>query len=476
MTALPDEGLLQENRELREELAELSRENRRLREENCALRAVIARLEGEVTHLRGELSELREENEQLKARHKEGPPPPPVKPPVKGEPKRPGGKPGHPGSARPTPSKVDEERELTLDCCPDCGSPLSGPQEERVRYVEDLLPPRLHVTRYRIERYWCSHCKRLVERKPTDVLPGHQLGIRTMSEVAYLREELRLPVNLVQRYLERAGLLVSQGEIEGICTEVAAYLHPLYEGYLQELQEGEAANMDETGMRIEGENHWLWAGATKDPEQEQETVLFHHDERRSSAVVEELLGEGFEGVVGCDFYSAYHPSLARKQRCWAHLLRGTSKLKERGEEGSYLHQRLKGLWERASSWVEHQQGRAPPALREWLARRWEEELLRLARRDWQDSDCRRIAKRLAKHWGELFTFVRHPGVEGTNNSVERALRPYVVKRKISGGHRSWAGARKHGILMSVLETCRRRGKDFRELIEGVLREAVTSAN
>lgn len=467
------EELLRENRRLREE-------NHRLREENRALRAMIARLEQEVADLRGELAKLQEENEQLKARlEDEGKedPPPPLKPPRRAgaEPKKkPGGKPGHPGSARPIPSQVDEEGELTLDCCPDCGSPLSEPQEERVRYVEDLLPPRLHVTKYRIKRYYCSNCRRLVERKPTEVLPGHRLGIRLMSWVVYLREELRLPVNLVQRYLEKAGLAVSQGEIEGICTEVADYLCPLYEGYRRELGEGEAANMDETGMRIAGENHWLWAGVRRDPETE--VVVFHHDEHRSSAVAQGLLGEEFEGVVGCDFFSAYNPLGGRKQRCWAHLLRDTSKLKGRSEEGHYLHQCLKGLWERASSWVEHQQERAPPALREWCARRWEGELLRLARREWQDSGCQRIAKRLRKHWGELFTFVRHPGVGGTNNGVERALRPYVVKRKISGGHRSWKGARKHAILMSVLETCRRRGDDFQELITGVLREAAASAN
>lgn len=147
--------------------------------------------------------------------------------------------------------------------------------------MEDLLPPRLHVTKYRIKRYYCSNCKRLVERKPSDVLPGHQLGIRLMSWVVYLREELRLSVNLVQRYLEKAGLAVSQGEIEGICTEMADYLRPCYEGYRRELGEGKAANMDETGMRIEGENRWLWAGVREDPE----TVVFHHDEHRSGAAL-----------------------------------------------------------------------------------------------------------------------------------------------------------------------------------------------
>ncbi|HIC95300.1 TPA: hypothetical protein EYP12_01575, partial [Candidatus Bipolaricaulota bacterium] len=136
-------------------------------------------------------------------------------------------------------------------------------------------------TRYRIKRYYCPNCRRLVEQKPSDVLPGHQLGIRLMSWVVYLREELRLSVNLVQRYLEKAGLAVSQGEIEGICTEMADYLRPCYEGYRRELGEGKAANMDETGMRIEGENRWLWAGVREDPE----TVVFHHDEHRSGAAL-----------------------------------------------------------------------------------------------------------------------------------------------------------------------------------------------
>ena len=326
MMALSYEELLREDRELRAELAGLSQENRRLREENRALRAIIADLKGEVTHLREELARFQEENKRLKED-----PPSVVKPPRKAEPKKPGRKPGHPGSARPIPSKVDEEQELTLDCCPDCGSPLSGPQEERVRYVEDLLPPRLHVTKYRIKRYWCPHCKRLVERKPTDVLLGHQLGIHMMSEVVYLREELRLPVNLVQRYLERAGLRVSLGEIEWICTEVAEHLRPLYEGYRQQLREGEAANMDETGMRIEGENQWLWAGERKDSE----TVVFHHDEHRSSAVVDELLGEEFSGVLGSDFYSAYNSKAARKHEILMSVL---ATCRERGEERTFRRQ------------------------------------------------------------------------------------------------------------------------------------------
>jgi len=145
-----------------------------------------------------------------------------------------------------------------------------------VRYVEDILPPRVQVTWYRIQRYLCPRCRKLVERKPTDVLAGHRLGIRLMACAVWLLEELRLPVNLVQRYLERAGIWVSQGEIERITSRVAEELGLLYRSYRQAL--GEAVNLDETRMRVEGENRWLWGGVTKRPA----TVVFQVDRRRQS--------------------------------------------------------------------------------------------------------------------------------------------------------------------------------------------------
>jgi hypothetical protein len=45
----------------------------------------------------------------------------------------------------------------------------------------------------------------------------------------------------------------------------------------------------------------------------------------------------------------------------------------------------------------------------------------VAKLGWTGPDCQRIAKRLTKHSGELFTFVACPGVEGTNNRAEGAF-------------------------------------------------------
>src|SRR4051812_38958836 len=53
-----------------------------------------------------------------------GQPPPYVKPPAKGRAKAKGAKPGHPGSRRPAPPRVDAREDHTLGACPTCHGPV----------------------------------------------------------------------------------------------------------------------------------------------------------------------------------------------------------------------------------------------------------------------------------------------------------------------------------------------------------------
>ncbi len=45
-------------------------------------------------------------------------------------------------------------------------------------------------------------------------------------------------------------------------------------------------------------------------------------------MVEEVLGDEFEGVLVSDFYGAYNVYQGPHQRCWTHLLRDIHQLKE----------------------------------------------------------------------------------------------------------------------------------------------------
>ncbi len=82
-----------------------------------------------------------------------------------------------------------------------------------------------------------------------------------------------------------------------------------------------------------------------------------------------------------------------------------------------------------------------------------------------------VAARLRKYRYRLTTFLHHPQVDGTNNAAERALRPPVVMRKITGGRRSQAGAAARAILASVMRTTQQQGRPLVETIETLLRAA-----
>ena len=68
-----------------------------------------------------------------------------------------------------------------------------------------------------------------------------------------------------------------------------------------------------------------------------------------------------------------------------------------------------------------------------------------------------LCRRIAKHWSELCVFVADPAVPPTNNAAERALRPLVTSRKISGGSRSPAGTETKLALASLVATWRLGG-------------------
>jgi transposase len=69
----------------------------------------------------------------------------------------------------------------------------------------------------------------------------------------------------------------------------------------------------------------------------------------------------------------------------------------------------------------------------------------------------RLARAIRKCRGDLFVFLTRHDVPATNNDCERALRPSVIFRKVTGGFRSEWGAHTYVAVASVIATGRLRG-------------------
>ena len=111
-----------------------------------------------------------------------------------------------------------------------------------------------------------------------------------------------------------------------------------------------------------------------------------------------------------------------------------------------------------------------PAEALWAARdAFDERLVHLALRRRAVPAYRRLANHLWRHAESWFSFLTEPSIPATNWPAEQAIRPAVVNRKVWGGNRTAAGARAQGVLLSVIETCRRQARSALDFVSETLR-------
>lgn len=238
------------------------------------------------------------------------------------------------------------QREHRLEKCPCCQSKLGGQILSCKRQVIEVPPPpAVEIIEYRIYKGWCSQCKKWRSAEPkleAAVVEGSRFGVRVVALVSYLRTALRLPIELIQHYLEAVHQLkISQGGIVGLLQKAAHKLSGAVKSLHQHIRGSPIVHADETGWREDGLNGYVWLGATPAG-----VCYYEYDHSRSGEVARRILGRNFGGVLVTDFLGSYNECGLRHQRCWVHLLRDLHELKkeycEQVEVVSWCEQ-LKGL-------------------------------------------------------------------------------------------------------------------------------------
>jgi len=421
----------------------------KLREENKRLKKENATLKRDLLKVCKEKEQIEKTFEKYKIRHpetvgvKHGKPYA-IKPSTRSsKPKKPGAKKGHKPFFRKAPKQADKTLYFRVETCPLCdGTDLSEVQEERTRTIEDIPECTPIVTCCKIQRRFCRTCKKLVEEPVTLALPHARLGLKTMLMVVYLKIGLRLPITSVQTLMKDVfRLRISRGEVCLVLEQIAKAFGPYYQQLQGEMREAAARHMDETSWRINGTKNWLWVFVTK------WMALYKIAATRGHEVPLEVLGTTPKGVDIHDRFSAYR-TLAKKtgnrpqQDCWSHILGDSKELAQfNGSEGEHIHQVLKKTYAKANEFNHEGTDEDIENLFQEMAQGLD--------RFYKSHHCYKFVQNLKKIKENLFQFVKNPEVEGTNNRAERALRPHVIARKISGGSKSPKGAKIYEILISV---------------------------
>lgn len=395
-----------------------------------------------------------------------------TKPPPAGgslSPRKIGGQPGHPRHERSAfpPDQVDERQFHRVNQCPDCGSRDLEPLPEPAQVVQqvELVPKLFQVTEHVVQTCRCRNCQRIqTGALPAAIAATGLMGPRMMGLLLFMKGALRSSFSGLQEFLAHViGFKVCRGYLAKVMARGSRALATPVQELRSLLPVQRLLHVDETGHKENGAGMWTWCFRAGN------FVLFSIRISRGSDVLMEFLGQEFNGVLGCDYFSAYRKFMGKMsgsvQFCFAHLIRDLKFLAEHPDGIMPLYaepilravrRMFKLIHEQVDHPVKDFQSKLEGQKKRIIALAID--TTGLSPIEWyvqkQYPEVWNMAQRFRKHGQAYFTFITTPEIGPTNNAAEQALRFVVMDRKATQGTRSHKGRAFCERIWSVVGTCR----------------------
>ena len=386
--------------------------------------------------------------------------------------RKPGKQPGAPGIGRTQVFQAHEEQPHYPDQCTGCGRPLdragavvyTGFQAVDLRW-NDPARPGLIVWVVDHRHYEascpCGHRTRATasQGRVDPLLAGVELsewrlvGPGLAALIVALALRFRLSRARIQEFLRTwLGVDLSIGTLHQTIHESSAVVAPAEDELVQAVLDSALLYADETPWPEAKQPLWLWVFVAA-------TATLYYVAGRGKELVENVL-DGFTGWLMSDGWGSYR-HYPHRLRCWAHLIRKARGLAQSCDREARTFGRLVlDTLEALMAAVYAAREGPPPA--DLLTQHASLLAALRAACEWsQGSDHQKthaLAVELLNDWEAIFQVLSHPELPLTNNAAERALRHWVILRKLSLGTRTPVGSRVVALLASVIDTCRQRGQ------------------
>lgn len=375
--------------------------------------------------------------------------------------KKRGGQLGHPKHQRtliPT-EQCSKVVSLYPETCRRCATQLEGEDPEPLRHQVWELPPILpKVTEYQRHRRTCECCGETTCASLPEGVPSGQSGPRLVAFVGLLmghfRQSKRRAAFFLQDFL---GMPCCPALTVKMQNQIAEALEQPYEELKKALANEKQLNMDESPTKQGNQKAWLWAAVAA------RYAVFAIFSSRKGTALPKLLGSVFGGVINCDRAKMYWQA-KRLQWCWAHLKRDFQALIDYSDPqvrrlGHDLMRQVRLMFD---TWWRYKHAKSTWEVFQAEMTPIRQRVNNLLLRGTCSGNVRLVGmcSELYHHREWLWTFVEVQGIEPTNNTAERALRPAVIYRKLSFGTQSASGSRFIERMLTVSETCRLQGRSI----------------
>lgn len=398
--------------------------------------------------------------------HPHGKPEPKKKP---GQTRKQGGQKGRKRHLRELIPSVDCQD--VIPCKPTayrrCGGELQEDSSEPLRHqVWELPEIQPIVCEYQLFRGHCSCCGITTTAELPEGVPSGQCGPRlaafTGLLMGHFRQSKRRTASFLSDLLNIPCSPAWTVKIQNLVSNATA---DPYKELRNSLAEQPQLFVDESPTKENRQKAWLWVAVA------QTFAVFGIFSNRSRESLVSLVGDYTGIILNCDRAKMYLDG-KRLQWCWAHLKRDFQKLidSSNGQVKRIGHDLMRQQKQLFEYWRQYKAGKLKWEEFQESVQPIEEEVRQLLLRGRFSGNKKLIGFCSGLYEGRehLWTFTRMFGIEPTNNTAERALRPAVIYRKLSFGTQSATGSRYLERLLSVSETCRLQNRNVYQYLIGAM--------
>ena len=381
-----------------------------------------------------------------------------------------GGQPGHQRHQR-TPFEEDQIDWFHLyyhDDCPCCGGKLQDDLELKIKSLQHIELDKLQFTteeHYSVGQR-CLGCDKVHYASwPEDLKKAGLVGPRLTSLVGYLKGPCNMSYGNIRKFMrDVVGVRISRGQLRKLVGKVGDSLHGSYDALLMLLPQQGQLNVDETSHKENGKRFWTWCFKAA------MFTLFKISPSRGSDVLIEVLGKEFDGVIGCDYFSAYRKYMRLNENvllqfCMAHLIRDVKFLETHPNAKNRAYgKRLLELFRELFGTIHRKDEFPSEAAFQKALRALEVEITWAATEKTDTAEMYNMAERFIQHGESYFRFITTPGIEPTNNTAEQAIRFVAIHRRLTQGTRAESGRNWCERIWTAVETCQQQGRSVFEFL------------
>ena len=362
--------------------------------------------------------------------------------------------------------------------CPTCGSSLVL-ASSKVRYVVEVIPSKIKVIKLIKNSYKCPKCNKednKIYYPLSNEVFGGILSPSLATYILYHKYELGIPFEHLSKHITKSvGFEINKQNLANYTAKADDVLSKVFDKMKDDLlhNNSKVIHSDETTLVVskkpeydkDRKKSYVYVYTSSFYDKNQIRIYDFHESRSIDKTTSWL--KDYDGYVICDNFDGYNKlkkenQNIKLQKCWAHVRRRyadiVKNLPQAKRTESLAYQILDEISKLFELEKKYRKDKLTPQeiqiKRNQNMSKIKDKLYELVFKSnpHPQSKLYEAINYTKECWDDLFTYFLDGHIEMTNNTAERAVKPFVVQRKVFQTSGSYAGAAITTKLFSIIQT------------------------